>query len=94
VKWDQRNPSQLIRVLEGCGQSKGQGPTLLDDRRRGQAAANALSFDVVLVSVKNAQGCDLRRLLMHRVLGRSTFVVFDNVGTVSAIAEAHALMEA
>jgi hypothetical protein len=35
VKWDQRNPSQLIRVLEGCGQSKGQGPTLLDDRRRG-----------------------------------------------------------
>jgi hypothetical protein len=31
---------------------------------------------------------------MHRVLGRSTFVVFDNVGTVSAIAEAHALIEA
>ncbi|KAI5783423.1 hypothetical protein FPQ18DRAFT_310519 [Pyronema domesticum] len=28
VKWDQRNPSQLIRVLEGCGQS--QGPTTVE----------------------------------------------------------------
>jgi hypothetical protein len=37
VKRDMRNPSQLIRVPEGCGQS----PTLLDDRRRGLGASYA-----------------------------------------------------
>jgi hypothetical protein len=91
VKWDMRNPSQLIRVFEGCGQS----PTRLDDRRRGrQAASHALKFDVILVSLKNAGGSNIRGLPMHVMLGRPAFVIFDAVGSVEAIAQAHALMEA
>jgi hypothetical protein len=89
VKWDGRNPRDLVRVLEGCGQS----PTLLDDRRRGRASPG-LRFDVVLVSLKNAGGSNIRGLPMHVMLGPPAFVVFDTVGSVEAIAQAHALMEA
>jgi hypothetical protein len=90
VKWDGTNPGDLVRVLEGCGQS----PTLLHDRRRGRVSTPGLRFDVVLVSLKNAGGSNIRGLPMHVMLGRPAFVVFDTVGSVEAIAQAHALMDA
>ncbi|KAI5794538.1 hypothetical protein FPQ18DRAFT_423967 [Pyronema domesticum] len=90
VKWDGTNPEDFVRVLEGCGQS----PTLLDDRRRGRVSTPGLRFDVVLVSLKNTGGSNIRGLPMHVMLGRPAFVVFDTIGSVEAIAQAHALMEA
>ncbi|KAI5791388.1 hypothetical protein FPQ18DRAFT_390080 [Pyronema domesticum] len=90
--WDGRNPGDLVRVLEGCGQSK--GPTLLDDRRMGRASTPGLRFDVVLISLKNAGEFNIRGLTMHVMLRRPAFVIFDTVGSVEAMAQAHALMEA
>ncbi|CCX34238.1 Similar to Serine/threonine-protein kinase CLA4; acc. no. O14427 [Pyronema omphalodes CBS 100304] len=90
--WDGRNPGDLVRVLEGCGQSK--GPTLLDDRRRGRASTPGLRFDVVLISLKNAGEFNIRGLTMHVMLRRPAFVIFDTVGSVEAMAQAHALMGA
>ncbi|KAI5789492.1 hypothetical protein FPQ18DRAFT_306844 [Pyronema domesticum] len=78
VKWDMRNQSQLIRVLEGWVirlqqmRSTLTGFNLTEERRRIQHPG----------------------LPMHEMLGRPAFVVFDTVGSVEAIAQAHALMEA
>jgi hypothetical protein len=71
-----------------------QGPTLLDDRRRSRASTPGLRFDVVVIALKNAGGFNIRGLPIHVILGRPAFVIFDTVGSVEAIAQAHALMEA
>jgi hypothetical protein len=71
-----------------------QGPTLLDDRRRSRASTPGLRFDVVVISLKNAGGFNIRGLPIHVILGRPAFVIFDTVGSVEAIAQAHALMKA
>jgi hypothetical protein len=61
-----------------------QGPTLLDDRRRSRASTPGLRFDVVVISLKNAGGFNIRGLPIHVILGRPAFVIFDTIGSVEA----------